>query len=68
MTTEFDTINAEKELKTAFEVFDKEMRGWIDEAELRRCLTTIGDCLTDVEVGSTNCNILQYPSISLFDS
>eukprot|EP00116_Pleurobrachia_bachei_P010850 sb/3471112/ len=50
MTTEFDTINAEKELKTAFEVFDKEMRGWIDEAELRRCLTTIGDCLTDVEV------------------
>eukprot|EP00116_Pleurobrachia_bachei_P014394 sb/3474656/ len=49
MTTEFDTINAEKELKTAFEVFDKEMRGWIDEAELRRCLTTIGDCLTDVE-------------------
>lgn len=50
MTTHFDSINAECELKTAFQVFDTKGKGWIDEAELRRCLTTIGDRLTTEEV------------------
>ena len=32
------------------QVFDTKGKGWIDEAELRRCLTTIGDRLTTEEV------------------
>lgn len=78
MTKHFDSINAECELKTAFQVFDAKKQGYIDEAELRHCLTTIGDCLTTEEVnellheadvdGDGCINYLEFVKIMTQDS
>lgn len=43
-----DTDN-EEELREAFRVFDQEGNGRLSAAELRHCLTTLGDKMTEAE-------------------
>ncbi|XP_045186540.2 neo-calmodulin-like isoform X2 [Mercenaria mercenaria] len=40
----------EFDLLEAFKIFDRDKNGTLDRDELKRCLTCLGECLTDAEV------------------
>lgn len=40
----------EFDLLEAFKIFDRDKNGTLDRDELKRCLTSMGECLTDAEV------------------
>ena len=43
--------DTEEEIKEAFKVFDKDGNGFISAAELRHVMTSLGEKLSDEEVG-----------------
>lgn len=45
-----DSSRVEETLRSSFSVFDKDNSGFIDKAELRKALTTLGENLKDNEV------------------
>lgn len=50
MSHKVEPGDAEKELREAFRVFDRDNSGTISAAELRRMLTSLGENLTDEQV------------------
>nr|CCA27734.1 calmodulin putative [Albugo laibachii Nc14] len=50
MSRKMKDTDAEEEIRNAFQVFDKNLDGFITPAELRHIMTNLGEKLTDEEV------------------
>lgn len=50
MAKKMKDTDSEEEIREAFKVFDKDGSGYIDSAELRQVMTSLGEKLTDEEV------------------
>lgn len=55
-------MDPESDLLEAFATFDDGNRGVIRPAELRKCLKTEGNCMTDDEVGQGCVKMMLIPS------
>ncbi len=51
MARKMKDTDSEEEIREAFKVFDRDNNGFISAAELRHVMTSIGEKLTDDEVG-----------------
>lgn len=53
-------VDAAKEMRDAFKVFDKDNKGEVSTSELRAVLTSMGEKLTEEEVRLSVLTLYQY--------